>query len=259
MLRAIFTPYASTSSAVNVLLTFAWMIILCVLWQFLGPRLSMPTPMETLAAFDALLNQRSLLVELGVSLMLNLQALAISTGLSLLFCYLNPIPAFRPLQNLSTLLRFLGIAGLTFTFMMLVRDAYELKLAILVFGMSAWFITSMLAEIESIPNEEFEHARTMKMGHVRTTFEVIIRGRLDKALEIMRQNAGMGWMMVAMVEGLVRSGGGVGALLVEENKYLRLDQIFATLITILVLGWLQDQLLVFIRRRAFPYAVEKKG
>ena len=48
----------------------------------------------------------------------------------------------------------------------------------------------------------------------------------------MRQNAAMGWMMLTMVEGISRSEGGVGAMLLNQNKHFHLSAVFAIQLTI---------------------------
>ena len=56
-----------------------------------------------------------------------------------------------------------------------------------------------------------------------------------------------------MVEGLVRSEGGIGSLLLNQNKHLHLAGIFAIQLTILLYGLLQDYLLGLLRQAACPY------
>jgi NitT/TauT family transport system permease protein len=79
-------------------------------------------------------------------------------------------------------------------------------------------------------------------------------GTADKALEVMRQNAAMGWMMLTMVESFVRSEGGVGVLLLNNEKYMKLSEVFAIQLTILVVGLLQDSAIGLFRRLVCPYA-----
>lgn len=43
-----------------------------------------------------------------------------------------------------------------------------------------------------------------------------------------------------MVEGITRSEGGIGALLLNQNKYFNLSAVFAIQLTILAYGILQD-------------------
>ena len=192
--------------------------------------------------------------ELLISVQLNLEALAWSTLISLGLAYLTVLPVFRPLVAAVSKGRFLSIVGFTFIFTLVFGGGHPLKASLLVFAISVFYVTSMAAVIAAIPRGEFDHARTLRMGEWRVVWEVVILGTTDKAFEVLRQNAAMGWMMLTMVEGIVRSEGGVGSLLLAENKQFLLPEVFAVQIVILGVGLLQDYLIGAARRLACPYA-----
>jgi NitT/TauT family transport system permease protein len=108
--------------------------------------------------------------------------------------------------------------------------------------------------VEQIPREEFDHARTLRMGPWASVLEVVVIGRFDQVLDCVRQNAAMSWVMLTMVEGLVRFEGGLGALMLAEDKHIRLDAVFAVQIVVLVIGVFQDWGLLVIRKMLCPYA-----
>jgi NitT/TauT family transport system permease protein len=60
--------------------------------------------------------------------------------------------------------------------------------------------------------------------------------------------------MLTMVEGLVRFEGGLGAMMLAEDKHIKLDAVFAIQAVILVIGIAQDWALVALRRVLCPYA-----
>ena len=253
MLKSIFTPYASLSRSASAVVAAAWIGILLVLWtSFHGQ--AFPSPTAVLHALGYLITERGLLFELFVSLKLNVISLTIASVISLGLCYLLPLPFMRPLVDMTSLVRFAGFAGLTFTFTVLINDAQLRKVVIMVFSLVPWIVTSLSRSIQSIEDGEYQHARTMKMGHVETTWHVIIRGHLYDALDAIRQNLGIAWAMVATVEGLVKFAGGVGVVMLESQKYNHIDQIFATLTVILALGLVQDLILRGLRAWLCPYA-----
>jgi NitT/TauT family transport system permease protein len=144
--------------------------------------------------------------------------------------------------------------GLSFVFTLLVGGGHALKLVVLVFGMSVFTVTSLASLVANIPQARFDHARTLRMSEWQVVWEVVVRGTLDQALEAIRQNAAMGWTMLTLVEGLVRSEGGVGALLLNQNKHFHLAEVFAIQLSLLGLGLLQDWVLGSIRRGLCPWA-----
>jgi NitT/TauT family transport system permease protein len=221
-------------------------------WHTAGGAL--PAPGEVLSALATLWNERGLADALATSFLLNAEAIAWSALLSLALAYLTVLPALRPLVGAVSKLRFTGLVGWGFVLTLWARDGHQLKLWMLVFGMVPFFATSMAAVVAAIPAERFDHARALRMGRVRVVWEVVILGTLDQALEVLRQNAAMGWMMLTMVEGVVRAEGGIGTLMLDEQKHLRLDAVFALILVVLAVGALQDRALAWLRRAVCPYA-----
>ena len=196
------------------------LLMLFFIWVF-SPTVFLPKPKEVFQAFSEMWME-GLGGELITSFYLNLQAIALSTILSLLLAYLTVIPFFRPIVTLLSKLRFLSLVGLTFFFTLMATSGHGLKLYLLVFSVSVFFVTGMAEVVAAIPKERFDLARTLRMGEWRVVYEVVIVGQADKAFETLRQNAAMGWMMLTMVEGISRSEGGVGAMLLNQNKHFHL-------------------------------------
>jgi len=228
------------------------LLMLLSIWIF-SPSVFLPKPKEVFQALGDLWLQ-GLGGELITSFLLNLEAIGISAILSLLLAYLTVIPFFRPIVALISKLRFLSMVGLTFFFTLMATTGHELKLFLLVFSVSVFFVTGMAEVVASIPKERFDLARTLRMGEWRVVYEVIVLGQADKAFEVLRQNAAMGWMMLTMVEGISRSEGGVGAMLLNQNKHFHLSAVFAIQLTILLLGLGQDYAIGLIREIVCPYA-----
>ncbi|HEX6903662.1 MAG TPA: nitrate ABC transporter permease [Thermoanaerobaculia bacterium] len=232
----------------------AFQVAIVVLIWINSPFEVLPQPDEVLRAFNGLWFEQGLGRELGTSFLINLQALGLTLAISLALSYLTVIPAFRPIALAVSKGRFLGLIGLTFVFTLMVGGGRPLKVSLLVFGMTVFFVTSMASEVLSIPREKFDHARTLRMNEWQVVWEVVVLGTLDRAFEVLRQNAAIGWMMLTMVEGISRSEGGVGAMLLNQNKHFRLAEVFAIQITILLVGILQDYGIGALRRLILPYA-----
>ena len=228
------------------------LLVLFFIW-ILSPTVFLPKPVEVFHALNEMWME-GLGGELITSFFLNLQAIALSTLLSLLLAYLTVIPFFRPIVALLSKLRFLSMVGLTFFFTLMATSGHELKLYLLVFSVSVFFVTGMAEVVAAIPKEKFDLARTLRMGEWRVVYEVVVLAQADKAFETLRQNAAMGWMMLTMVEGISRSEGGVGAMLLNQNKHFHLSAVFAIQLTILLLGLGQDYAIGLMRNIFCPYA-----
>lgn len=239
----------STSYA---LLGALWAVLVLGAW-FVAPSY-LPSPVRVLDALRNLTANQGLLGELWTSLVLFAESLVLASVLSLGLAYLTVVPAIRPFVMALTKARFLSLVGLTFVFTMLVGGGHPLKVSLLVFGITAFFLTSMVDVVAAVPTERLDHARTLRMGEWRTVWEVIVLGQMGTALDVLRQNAAIGWMMLTMVEGISRSEGGIGALLMDQNKHFNLAAVFAVQGVFLVAGFFQDAVLGWLKTTLVPHA-----
>jgi NitT/TauT family transport system permease protein len=247
-----------SKSVVRWLVLFQ-LTILMAIW-FFSPFVFLPTPGATLRALGDLWTN-GMGVELLTSLYLNFEAILFATLISLLLAYSSRIPFMRPIIAMIGKLRFLSMAGLTFLFTLMARNGHQLKLYLLVFSVSVFFVTGMADVIATIPQESYDLARTLRMGEWHVLWEIVMLGQADRAFDVIRQNAAIGWMMLTMVEGMSRSEGGIGTLLLDSQKHFHLETIFALQLVILVLGLTQDFMIGFLKQMFCPYAflvVEKK-
>jgi len=249
---AAFTPNKAVSKSTIKMLIAVEAMIFILLWMF-SPFALLPTIGDVWKAFVEQWGQ-GLPGELIVSFYANLQAIAISCIISLGLAYLTVLEGFRPIVTFLSKMRFLSMMGLSFFFTVATSTAHQLKISLLVFSISVFFVTGMADVIESIPKEQYDLARTLRMGPWRTVWEVVVLGQIDKAFDVLRQNAAIGWMMLTMIESMVRSEGGIGAMLSTANKHFYLNAVFAIQITILLLGLFQDWSIGASKNLFCPYA-----
>ena len=252
-LLAAFSPNRVISKTTIRIIVVFQIAVLLLVWAT-SSYVFLPKPMDVLRAFTDLWNHEGLGQELIVSFLLNIQAIAWAALISLGLAYLTVVPFFRPIVLALSKGRFLSMVGLTFFFTVLFASGHQLKVGLLVFGVTVFFVTSMIDVVAQVPKEKFDLARTLRMGEWRVVWEVIVLGRADAAFDALRQNAAMGWMMLTMVEGISRSEGGIGALLLNQNKHFHLDAVFAIQLSILVIGMFQDYMLGVAKKFICPYA-----
>jgi NitT/TauT family transport system permease protein len=249
----LFEPNRLIDKKAMRLLILGQIAFVVVVWAF-SKTVFLPKPGEILASLSDLWNNEGLGGELVTSFLLNLQALLLSTVLSLGLAYAAVIPFFRPAIAFLGKMRFLSLAGLSFFFTLMASNGHELKLYLLVFSVSVFFLTGMADVVDSVPKERFDLARTLRMGEWRVVYEVIILGQADKAFDTLRQNAAMGWLMLTLVETISREGGGIGTLLMDQNKHFHLSAVFAIQLCILAIGVGQDYAIGAFKQLVCPYA-----
>lgn len=252
-MKTIFTPFSNVRHRTTILLTVIHFSVAAVAWLILSKGTLLPTPYEVAESFGSLLKHNAL-YELFISAKTLLLSIVMATAISTVVAALATVPLIAPLSKGASALRFLGFAGLTFVFTMIASSALELKVMLLTFGITVYQTTSLLAEVRQIKQHEIDYAATLGMGPWRSLFELFVVGRFPAILDTMRQNAAVGWTLLAMVEGITRSQGGIGAMLLVENKYLNLSNVFAIQIMIFSYGYFQDVMLGYVKTWLCPWS-----
>ncbi len=252
-LLGVFAPNRVVSAQTMRMIVLVEVAIALLVWLN-SPFRVLPRPNEVLRALQDLWMHEGLGRDIGVSFGLNVEALAWSTVISLGLAYLTVMPVFRPIVAAISKGRFLSLLGFTFLFTLMLGGGRPLKVSLMVLAVTVFYVTSMAAVVAGVPKAAFDHARTLRMSEWRVVWEVVILGTIDKAFEVLRQNAAIGWMMLTMVEGIARAEGGIGVALLNENKHFRLEYLFAIQIVILIVGLVQDYAIGLVRQIVCPYA-----
>jgi NitT/TauT family transport system permease protein len=253
----VLSPLKVVNKRTFLMLMLGTVAVLASAWVF-SPSPLLPNPSEVWSCFKDQW-EAGLGTQLIISYTLNLQAILWSIVISLGLSYLSVVPIFKPLVMMSTYLRFLSMAGLSVAFAVAIANPHTVKVAMLTFSISVWFITSMLDVIKDIPQEQYDLARTLRMGKWRVVWEVVVLGQADRVFDVLRQVAAMGWMMLTMVESIVFAEGGVGTVLQTMQKHARFGDIMAIQICILLLGAGQDYAIGVTKNLLCPYAALNGG
>ena len=239
--------------------------ILILIWLFY-PSLFFPKPLEIYNAFIFLCTRFDLLPELVNSTALTLQATFISVISTAIIAYSTKLPIFRiknfeikigeiiiPTSQIISKMRYLSLVGLSFFFTLMTSSGHDLKLALMVFGISTYMLTSMLDIVNNDDINMYNYAKTLGLSEYKIILENTILGKLPNMIDAVKQNFAISWVMLTMVEGLVRSEGGIGALMLNQAKYLKLDAVFAIQICVFITAFILDYLIGLIKEIVCPY------
>jgi NitT/TauT family transport system permease protein len=231
----LYLPNVMPKKSVMCLIFAFWFAGFLIIWQN-QPFELIPKPLEVINAYPSLLKM-GLLYHLIMSFWLFLEALAIAVPFSLSLAYLSKLATGYPVARFVGMLRFLSLTGLPFIFTVTLGGGHTLKLAMLVFGISVFYTEGMVAELRDL-QEDIDQARVLKFGEWHILYEVVILGTIDKAFNLLKQNSAMVWMMLTVVEGLSRSDGGVGVMLLNTDKHLDMASVFALQASVLMVGFI---------------------
>lgn len=258
-LPAMLLPNANVSYVAKIAISIFWIALAVGTWILLsmGDRDAaivsiLPSPFETWAAAGQQW-QQGVFFEMLTSLLLSLEAIVWAIVISLSAAYLSTIWGFKPPMALWGQLRFSSLLGMIVFFIFFTPDGHALKVAVLVFAITTFFIYDMMTVISNIPSSRFDHAKTLGLNRFQVLREVVMRGTLHNAFDSLRMNAAIAWMMLATVEGLSRSEGGIGVLLLNLNRAQNTAAILAIQLMILAVGLGQDFFIKWMKSLICPY------
>lgn len=254
-MKKIFRPFEDIKKNTSLFIILFWAVFVLAFWiiSSLGDTHMFPTPKQVLTGFSELYNE-GLVVHIFSSLWLCLKAIIIAIIISLSISYLATVPFLKPIARTVSKLRYLPLTGITFYLSILISNARTMQVWVLVVFMSTYLTTSLLSMINSISQEEFDHARTLRCSRWEVLWEVVIKGRIDHVIEVIRQNLAIVWMMLVTVESILAAGGGLGFLIKNSDKFMNHGRIIALQIVILFVGLSIDFTLNFLRKTFFRYS-----
>lgn len=254
MLKLI-TPFEKIAKSQKALILAVWVAVLLLIW-FLGTsgqKHLFPSPSQVLEGFSGLYNE-GLVVHIFNSLKLCFISIFLATTIALLFAYSWPIPLLKPVSEFVTKFRFLPFTGLSFYITLVIHDARNMQIWIMVIFLTTFLTTSLIAVIRDIPEEEFDHAKTLKCSRWEVLWQVIVLGRIDYVIDAIRQNLAITWMMLVTVESIVVASGGLGFLIKNSDKFMNHGRIIALQIIILLIGLFLDWSINYLRKALFRYS-----
>ncbi|MEP6925898.1 MAG: hypothetical protein ABI954_15630 [Pyrinomonadaceae bacterium] len=251
--REAFRLLGAPGRFVRANLLFIWLVILFAVWSLSLIR-GMPYPSEVWRAFQEMYasnESNNLVITTYTTLKLNVLGLFWATLVSLVFSYISVVPFLYPLNKFLQWLRYIPIIAFNLIFLSFFAIGANLKIAMLAVGMSFFLITGMTAEIAAIPRLKFELARVLNYNDWRTFYTVVFRPTLPKMIDIVAQNAAIGWTMIVAIENFDRTEGGIGAqMFFLANQPAK---VYVYLIIIGIIAVAEDQLFVWLKRLLFPY------
>lgn len=250
-----FNIYGETERRVKYISIVFWLVILGTVWVF-NPITQLPTPPEIWTAFKELSGtsgSTNLYYNVWITLQLQTTAVFYSTVISMLFAYLGKVAVFNPLNKFVQLLRYIPIVGFTLIFYSFFSIGFGMKVAMLTAGLVFFMTTSMTAVLDAIPQLKFELAKTLGYSNWQIFTSVVFVPSLPKILEVVMQNAAMGWLMIVAVETFNRTEGGMGSQLYVYSASNQSANVYTYLIAIAIIATIEDAFFREMKKWLFPY------
>lgn len=250
-MKRLFEPLRLSNPRERQMVLVVWAILCAGIWIIFRPAI-MPNPLQIITTIPSLMGD-GLMEALTTSLITNVQAAVLAIIFSYVAVVGRKITATRPLSDLLEWMKFLSPATFFVVLLFVFKSGHGAKLGMMVLG-ETFFLTAALNKIvDSIPESSYDEAKVLRMSSWQQLWYVTIRGTLAQTFDAVQDVMAMGWAMLPMVEGAIRSEGGVGVLMLNQSRYLNFDAVYGIALTVLVVGFVQDWLVGFARGEVCPH------
>ncbi|MFT8889596.1 MAG: ABC transporter permease [Ethanoligenens sp.] len=227
----------------------SWLFIL-VIWQ-LASLASLPDflpgPLSVFEGFRYLLANGTLLKFIGVSF---LRIIAgwflgslIGIPIGILMGRLRPIKVFvDPILNFF---RFIPAIGFLTLFMLWFGVGESAKLVLIMYATAFLVVLNTAAGVASVPEEKIRAARSLGASETQTIFHVVIPASISAIFTGERLAMGNSFGAIVGAE-MLAANSGVGYLIWTARLYFKTPWIFVGLISLGIMGFLTDRLLVLL-------------
>ena len=234
-------------------------ILLVGIWSLITvaggiPKSLLPAPWDVIVSFKALHFEDALVRNMLYSIKLNLLGYleAIVIALPLGFA-IGLFPVFRSAFNkYIDALRFLPLAAITGLFICWFGIDDNMKIQFLAVSIIVYLIPVVIQRIDETEEVYLQTAHTLGASMWQKIFYVFIPSVKSRIIDSIRVLVAISWTYITIAEALNMGSGGIGALAVQCGRKSQVDKVFAVLVLIILIGFLQDKAFEWIDRKLNP-------
>jgi NitT/TauT family transport system permease protein len=224
------------------------------------PKSILPSPVKVLTSFGELHYNDALVRNAAFSLLLNSLGLieAIAFALPLGFI-IGLFPVFRTMTGgYITAGRFIPLTAVVGVFIAWFGIETNMKVQFLAFSIFLFLLPVVVQKVDEVEEVYVQAVTTLGASKWQTVRLVFMPAVISRVFDSIRVLAALSWTYIVVAEMVNANGGGVGALSYIAARQSRIDKVFAILLTIVFIGFVQDRVLLHCDRILFPYKYLKK-
>jgi NitT/TauT family transport system permease protein len=220
---------------------------------FVPPSL-FPSPFAVLASFKELHFEDALIRNVTYSIRLNLfgyiEAIAIAIPIGFI---IGLFPIFREAFNkYLDAIRFIPLTAVTGLFILWFGIEDNMKIQFLAFGIIVYLIPVVVQRVIEVDDIYVQTIRTLSNNKWSVIKHVFVPAVISKVSDDIRVLVAISWTYIIVAE-MVNKSGGVGAMAYTAARQSRVDKVFAILVIIIVIGFIQDKLFQWLDKVLFPH------
>lgn len=214
----------------------------------------LPPPQRVFTSYPVLIKEDALASNTWRSIWLNIQgyfwAVLICIPLGFL---IGLLPLFRGLFSKQVdALRYLPLTALTGLFIIWFGIEDQMKIAFLAFGIIVYLLPVVVQRIDEVEDVYLQTVYTLGATNWQTIKTVYFPAVMAKLMDDIRVLTAISWTYIIIAELLNRKGG-IGSLIYIKARQGQLEKVFAVLIVIILIGFVQDRIFAYFDKRLFPH------
>lgn len=243
----------------SVIISIVGLLCIILLWYLattIGkiPPTILPKPSSVVLSFAELFNRYNLFSELYFSVKLNLYGYIEAILISLVVGFMIGLfPIFRALlSGWVDSVRFLPLTALSGLFVAWFGIELGMKVHFLAFGIIIYLLPIIVKRIDDVEKIHLQTVWTLGANNWQSFRYVYFPSVTSKLFNDIKIIVAVSWSYIIVAE-MINAEGGVGMLIPKVVKQGRMDMVFALLIVIVLVGFINDVLFSLLDRWFFPY------
>jgi NitT/TauT family transport system permease protein len=215
----------------------------------------LPNPAKVLTSFPELLTKDDLIRNAAFSVKNNilayLEAIAISLPLGFL---IGLFPFFRNLLGRYVAAsRFLPLSALIGLFILWYGIYAYMVIQFLCFGIVVYMLPVVVQRIDEVQQVYLDTVKTLGANKWQTIRSVFIPDVVSRFFDDILVLTAISYTYIIIAEMVNMGQGGIGAMCYQVSRASRTDKVFAILLVIIAIGFVQDQILRRLDKALFPH------
>ncbi|MBP7273102.1 MAG: ABC transporter permease subunit [Saprospiraceae bacterium] len=282
---SLLTIRGEISKSQKLILGIAGVIVLVILWWVLAELFAvpknienadgtttvatekvypiLPPPNKVLASFKELVAKDELWGNTTRSIWLNIKGYFWAIFISIPIAFvIGLLPIFRSMFSKPIdALRYLPLTALTGLFIIWFGIEDQMKIAFLAFGILVYLLPVVVQRIGEVDDVYLKTVFTLGATDWQTVKTVFVPSVFSKLIDDIRVLTAISWTYIIIAELLNREGG-IGSLIYIKARQGQIEKVFAILLVIVAIGFLQDRIFAYFDKRLFPhkyYSIAPEG
>ncbi len=249
----------------STLIGFIGFVIIISIWWLISylkliPNSILPNPINVIISLKELHFDNALIRNIFFSVKLNLLGYIEAIIISIPIGFLIGLNGFSKslLSRYVNSFRFIPLTAVTGLFIAWFGIGNAMKVQFLAFGIIVYLIPVIIQRIEDVDSIYVDTLHSLGASKTQQIFKVFVPDVLSKLSDDIRVLVAISWTYIIVAE-LINKTGGIGSLIYISARQSRIDKVFALLLIIICIGFIQDKLFNLINKTIFPFKYVQQG